>query len=151
MSGTRSPETAGEGLTGMGVSPERHRGAERVVGYRPLEPGEQARHTEALARVLEETWLAGEQLNMARPVGSRIDWMQWAHAIEQRLTGSLNDWEPGPAEPFAEIVAPVDTVERGARAMFAVTNRSDDWDEPSIPEDLREHYRRLARAVLEAR
>lgn len=150
MSGTGSPQEDGEGLAGMGVSPGRHSGAEGVVGYRPLEGGEQARHTEALAGALRETWMAGEQLNMVRPPGERIDWLQWAHAIEQRLTG-LNDWEPGPVEPFAPVRAPVDTVERGARAMFAVTNRADDWEEPSIPEDLKAHYRRLARAVLEAR
>lgn len=59
---------------------------------------------------------------------------------------------------WIELVPAVDTgadldgwAERGARAMFAVTNRADDWADPSIPEDLREHYQRLARAVLEAR
>jgi hypothetical protein len=140
VSGTGSPETAGEGLAGMGVSPGRHSGAEGV--------------TEKLARALEESWLAGEQLDMDRPVGNRIDWLKWAHGIELRLAG-LNDWKPGPAETFAQVtvLTPVDTdrVERGARAMFAVTSRADDWDEPSIPADLKDHYRRLARAVLEAR
>lgn len=149
------PLAASGGSAGVpgraGGSGEAPGGAEGVVGYRALEdPEEQARHTEALAAALRETWMAGEQLNMVRPPGERIDWLQWAHAIEQQLTG-LNDWEPGPAEPFAPVRAPVDTVERGARAMFAVTNRSDSWDEPSIPEDLKVHYRRLARAVLEAR
>jgi hypothetical protein len=147
------PLTGSEGQAGVPVTPqgsgEAPGGAERVVGYRPLELGEQARHTEALAGALRETWMAGEQLNLDRPVGERIDWLRFAHGVEQRLAG-LNDREPGPAEPFAPVRAPVDTVERGARAMFAVTNRADDWDEPSIPEDLREHYRRLARAVLEA-
>jgi hypothetical protein len=152
------PLTASGGLPGVPVTPqgpeEAPGGAEGVAVYRPLEGREQARHTEALARALEESWLAGEQLDMDRPVGNRIDWLKWAHGIELRLAG-LNDWKPGPAETFAQVtvLTPVDTdrVERGARAMFAVTNRADDWDEPSIPADLKDHYRRLARAVLEAR
>jgi hypothetical protein len=41
-------------------------------------------------------------------------------------------------------------VDAAARAMFAVTNRADEWDEPSIPAFLREHYWRLAEAALTA-
>lgn len=41
-------------------------------------------------------------------------------------------------------------VELAARAMFAVTNPADEWGEPSIPEYLREHYRRLAEAAIGA-
>jgi hypothetical protein len=125
------PLTASGGLPGVPGTqhdPERaHRAAEGVI--------------EELARALEDSWLAGEQLNMDRPVGNRIDWLKWAHGIENRLGG------------LSAQVRAVDTdrVERGARAMFAVTNRADDWDEPSIPADLKDHYRRLARAVLEAR
>jgi hypothetical protein len=47
-----------------------------------------AERTARLARVLQEVWMAGEQLDMARPVGERIDWMQFAEAIERRLGGS---------------------------------------------------------------
>jgi hypothetical protein len=106
------------------------------VSRPPLGSGDGTEALSGLAQALREAWLSGEQLNLDRPPGERIDWEMLARAVERRL-------------PQAS--APVDTVERGARAMFAVTNRSDDWDAPSIPEDLREHYRTLARAVLEAR
>jgi hypothetical protein len=127
VSGTGSTETASQGLAGTRTSPEAHRGAEGV--------GTEER-TRRLAEVLKEVWMAGEQLNMAKPVGERIDWEMFARAIETRM---------------AAVDTGADQVERGARAMFAVTNRLDGWAEPTVPEDLREHYRRLARAVLEAR
>jgi len=43
------------------------------------------------------------------------------------------------------------TAETVARALFAVTNPVDDWDEPSVPEHLRNHLRVLAAAAIAAK
>lgn len=74
------PLTASGGQSGVRVTPrgagEAYSGAEGV--------GAEER-TGRLAEVLQEVWMAGEQLNMAKPVGERIDWEMFARAIERRL------------------------------------------------------------------
>jgi NMD protein affecting ribosome stability and mRNA decay len=51
----------------------------------PAPVTDEVRRLWALAEALREAWLSGEQLNLARPVGERIDWAQYARAVEQRL------------------------------------------------------------------
>jgi hypothetical protein len=102
-------------------------GAEGVAGYRPLEAGEQARHTEELARVMREAWLSGEPIEP----GGRIDWLRFAHAVERRLTG-LNDWEPGPADPFAQVSA----VDTRLEHLVGVWLRRTQNDDPRLADKL---------------
>lgn len=76
------PLTASGGLAGVPGTPpgpgEAPGGAEGVG------------HTERLARALKECWLAGEQLNMALPLGERIDWLAFARAVENRLARAVD-------------------------------------------------------------
>jgi hypothetical protein len=90
---------------------------------------------------MQRIWLSGvpivvEQDIEGRAVDTRISWERFAEALLAAVdTGDDLDVR----------------VERGAKAMFAVTNRGDAWANPTIPGHLKNHYRRLARAVLEAR
>lgn len=138
LAGKRGAEFGGSGSFPAVSQPLAASGGLAGVPGTRSDSGDGTEALSGLAEALRESWLAGEQLNMDRPVGDRIDWEMFARAVERRLAQ---------VRPAVD----TDTVERGARAMFAVTNRADDWDEPSIPEDLKAHYRRLSRAVLEAR
>jgi hypothetical protein len=86
---------------------------QKAAGYRPLAGEEQAAHTAALARALQDSWLAGKpfppvalgELTLGK---NRIDWLAFAHDVEERLISDDRGTE-SPAAPFAPLG--VDTVE----------------------------------------